>query len=363
MILSLSKGKAPFYFLLLVLFITGLAVGLYFIPPPGQPSSGKTTEQLNNIPYIVSEGKLPGVTWGDDIHPIFIRNKCGNCHTRGDEATVEGLEQFSLGLIDPKDWDNPYYSYHELVYAEGPPQIQKGENLRDGQCCWPFKYHSDKQRRIWIGHAERSAIIHKLDRDYYDWGKPPRFLEEGLRLSWGMPMPMYEKEEEHSEDQANHNIEHNEAKETHKYEVRPFFKRILLHFSLWLGGSSDELHTLPPRIPVKDRGLLRYWINNTLQVMEEGTGIEVQVFGSKGEPIKNALVHLVGNYNSPERQEVEDRIDLRTDENGKVLLSFPIYSVITSFWYAAAEKDEVTTKYIPATVVKNRVNKIKIIFN
>ncbi len=209
-----------------------------------------------------------------------------------------------------------------MVYAEGSPQIQKGETLRDGQCCWPFKYPSDQQRRIWIGHAERSVIIHKLDRDYYDWKEPPRFLEEGLRLLWGMLMPMYEKEGEHSEDHESihdkgstndhanieKDIEHNEAKEAdknHEYEIRPFFKRILLHLSLWLGGSRGELYTLPPRIPTKDRDILRYWINHTMQVMEEGTGIEVQVFNSKGETVNDALLHLIGNYNSPEGKRSE----------------------------------------------------------
>ena len=143
--------------------------------------------------------------------------------------------------------------------------------------------------------------------------------------------------------------------------MRSFFKRILLHLSLWFGGSRDELNTLPLRIPVKDRDLLRYWINHTMQVMEEGTGIEIQVLDSKKEPLSDSLVHLVGNYNSPERQEVKDQIDLKTDENGKAISSFPKYSVITSFWYVSAEKDSVTTEYIPITVVKDKVNKTKVV--
>jgi hypothetical protein len=68
---------------------------------------------------------------------MFLRNRCPECHTRTKEAVAEGFEDFTLGLIDPRDEENPYWSYHELVYAEGPPVLQQEEVLRDGQCCWP----------------------------------------------------------------------------------------------------------------------------------------------------------------------------------------------------------------------------------
>ena len=99
----------------------------------------------------IDSGWLPGITWADDIHPIFIRNKCGNCHTRGQEDVVEGLNQFSLGIIDLEDTVNPYFSYRELVYIQGAPLIMDGETLRDGQCCWPKGFPADRQRRIWLG--------------------------------------------------------------------------------------------------------------------------------------------------------------------------------------------------------------------
>ncbi len=234
------------------------------------------------------------------------------------------------------------------MYADGLPQIQEGETLRDGQCCWPRNFPPDQQRRIWVSHSERSAIMHKLDRDYFDWRRHPRFFEEGIELLWGLPMPMYHIRKDHE----NHEPEY--------YEIRPFYKRIFLHLSLWLGGRREELHAWPLRIPAKDRDLLRYWINHTIQVKEERTGIEVQVLDSKGEPVQNALVHLIGNYNSPTRQEVTDQIDIETDENGKALLSFPTYSVITSFWYAAAEKQDLKTKYHSIKIVKNGIVRINI---
>jgi hypothetical protein len=329
-------------------FIIIVSALLYVIRPPGQPSFDKNPAKRDNAPYFVNEGDLPGVTWVDDIHPIFTRNICVKCHIRGQEAIAEGFEELALGLIDPKDKSNAFYSYHELVYAEGPPQIQKGETLRDGQCCWPRNYPPEQQRRIWAGRAERSAIMRKLDRDYYDWRKLPRFFEEGLELLWGPPMPMYHNEEEH------------EKHEFKYYEIRPFYERIFLHLSLWLGGGRDELHAWPPRIPARDRALLRYWINHTLQVMEEGTGIEVQVSDSDGSPVEDAIVRLVGNYNSPERREVADQIAIKTDEEGTVLLYFPEYSVISSFWFAAAEKDGARTDFEAVEVSKGKINKIRI---
>ncbi len=362
--------------LLLFAALVAVIMGALFIArPPGQPPPGfgyHNVIQPLEYPYMIKEGKLPGVTWADDIHPIFIRNGCGACHTRGKEAIVEGLAEFALGVLDSRIPSNPYYSYHELVYPEGPPQIQEGEKLRDGQCCWPKNFTPKQQRRIWLGQAEQSAIIHKLDRDYYDWNKSPRFLEEGLRLLWGMPMPMYHEKEGHSEGvpggmehEEEHRHDrgrkvHGSVKNEHEYEVRSFFKRVLFHITLWFGANRDKLYALPPRIPTKDRALLRYWISNSLQLMEEGTAIEVQVFDEQGGPVKDSMVHLTGNFNSPERAQVMDVIHVETDVQGKAALRFPEWSVITSFWFVSAEVNGKRTGYRFLRVIPGRINKMDI---
>jgi hypothetical protein len=327
---------------------------LYVVRPPGEPPIHKDEHKESSgiSPLILSYGGLPGITWVDDIHPIFVRNKCGHCHTRGREAVAEGFTELALGLIDPNDKDNAYYSYHELVYAEGPPQIQEGETLRDGQCCWPRNYPVEKQRRIWIGHAERSVLVRKLEHDSYDWEKPPRFFEEGLKLKWGPPMPMYKEDEERHEDHGS------EEKGQRQYDIRPFYKRIFLNLSLWLGGSRDVLRTWPQRIPGNDRLLLRFWINNSVQLMEKGTGIKVAVLNNKGNPISNAKVILVGDYNSPDKREVKDQLSLKTDTEGKVFLSFPELSVITSIWHLSAEKDGISTEYMSLIIQPGQMNKI-----
>jgi hypothetical protein len=334
----------------IILIIGGLTLLLFVVGPPGQPPPGEFLHlyRPKTIPYIVSEGKLPGVTWQDDIHPIFLRNGCDSCHSRGKEATAEGMKDLALGLIDPQEPENPDHSYHELVYAEGPAQIREGETLRDGQCCWPRNYPADQRRRIWIGHAERSAIMHKLAHDYYDWNNTPRFLEEGLDLLWGLPMPWY------------HAAGGHHPTEAHEFKKRPFLNRALFRLSLWLGGSREELHPLPPRIPVRDRDFLRYWINHALQVMGEGTGIEVQVIDEGENAAKDAAVHLVGNFNYSTRQHVSDQIDLKTDQEGKARLSFPKYSVVSHFWFVAAERNGLKTEYQPVTVKAGEMSKIKL---
>jgi hypothetical protein len=123
--------------LFLLLIILSLALS-HTRQPPKEPSS-TSPERLfkDNTPYLIKTGNLPGVTWADDIHPIFVRNKCGNCHTRGNEIIVDILKEFALGLIDPKDPKNPFYSYHELVYAEGPPQIQEGKPSETDNAAGP----------------------------------------------------------------------------------------------------------------------------------------------------------------------------------------------------------------------------------
>jgi len=360
--------------LFLIVFVLVMMGIMFFVRPPGQSLHSLSYDDVRNAeqPYMINEGKLPGVTWEDDIHPIFMRNRCGECHRRGEEATVEGLSAFALGLIDPKTPFNPFYSYHELVYAEGLSQIQEGERLKDGQCCWPRDFPPHKQRRIWVGHAERSVLMRKLDRDYYDWESPPRFLEEGLKLLWGLPMPWYHKKEGHSgaepkdmehEDEHGHDKEtkvHRNGKNGHGYEVRSFLKTIFFHMALWLGRERDELRTLPPRIPERDRALLHYWINHTVQLRGNGTVIEAQVFDGNGRPAKKSTVHLIGNFNSPERAMVVDVIDIKTDVQGKAVLPFPVWSVITSFWFVSAEIDGKSTGYRFLRVLPGKTNKIEI---
>jgi hypothetical protein len=346
----MDKKKVSSISLFSLLIIVNLAVS-HTVRTPKEPSSNEPGRLVKgNTPYLTDEGNLPGVTWADDIHPIFIRNECGNCHTRGNEIVVDVLEEFALGIIDPEKLENPYYSYHELVYAEGPPQIQQGETLRDGQCCWPKNYPQDKQRRIWLGHPERSVIVRKLERDYYDWDKPPRFLEEGLALLWGLPMPWNGTEE-------GHHGAGNEG-EIHRLEMRSFLERALLYLFLWVGTGQDQLSALPPRIPTRDKDVLRYWINHTIQVMEEGSRIAVQVLDAGENPTQDAFVHLVGNFNHLTRQRVSDQIDLKTDRYGKTRLSFPKYSLITAFWFVAAEKNGLKTEYQPITVKSGEVSEI-----
>ncbi len=337
--------------------IVVVALFLYFVRPPGEPplrAEGHEEASANETPLELSHGSLPGITWIDDIHPIFVRNKCGHCHTRGREAVVEGFEEFALGIIDPDDENNAYYSYHELVYAEGPPQIQEGETLRDGQCCWPRNYPEEKQRRIWLGHAERSVLVRKLGRNYYDWEKPPRFFEEAMSLRWGPPMPLYPK------GKGGHGDHGPEGEGRKQYDIRPFYQRIFLNLSLWLGGGRDEFRILPERIPARDILLLGFWINNAVQLMENGTGIEVEVVNEKGVPAGDVEVVLVGNYNSADRKDVKDRMLLRTNNEGSVSVSFPGQSVVTSIWYAGAAKEGIITAYKSLVVSPGDVTRVSL---
>lgn len=286
--------------------------------------------------YIVGAGSLPGVTWADDIHPIFTRNGCIDCHLRGNELYVEDLGEFRLGLVDPLDSANPDYSYHELVYAEGPPHKIEGESLRDGQCCWPFGYPEEKQRRIWIGHSGRSAIVHKLDRDYYDWDGPPRFLEEALRLRWGLPMPW----KKFTDDEPP----------LHKpLKRRGYLAQLLIYIQIWLGtyGTAIELR---PLAPARDRAFLRYWIDHAVQLQTGETGIEVRVEDPRGTPAQGAEVTFVGNFNNPSRTGVSDAETAGVDEQGRASLTFPSGSVVTSFWFVKARKSQQETDFVPLTI-------------
>jgi hypothetical protein len=314
------------------LILALLAAALLLAGPalPQHEEHGEA-EQAPPRPYLVQVGALPGVTWADDIHPIFVRNKCGHCHTRGKEIIMEGLEPYALGLIDPGDEDNAFYSYHELVYAEGPPVKMKGETLRDGQCCWPRGYPDRKQRRIWVGHAERSVIIRKLERDYYDWEHPPRFREQALRLHWGLPMPWAASAAE--------------AVRKGNRELHVSFpRRVVLYSYLWLGKEHPEFVTLPPRIPERDRALLRYWINNSLQ-LEKDASIKVLVIDPEAGPAQGARVRLVGNFTNARRREVYDEMALVTDRRGEATLTLPAASVVSRFWFASASKGDRRTDF------------------
>lgn len=335
-------------------FLIFIILTLIFINNPtnaahGEEHEADVSEDLITsleLPYITEEGKLPGITWADDIHPIFIRNRCGECHTRNKEVYVDKLAEFALGIINPDDPSDPYYSYHELVYAEGPSQIREGEILRNGQCCWPSKNPPEDQRRIWIGHAGRSVLIRKVEGDYYDWNDPPRYLEEALSLKWGIPMPMFHLKEEEKSD---------------GYKVRSILSRLIFKISLWFNRNKDELYELPRRIPVKDRTLLRYWINNSEQMKVDDTVIEVHAVNKKGSPVQDTVIQLFGNYNDPEQTQVRDIIELKTDEQGLASLSFPKWSVITSFWFVTGTSKNKKPEYKPIRVKSGEINRIKII--
>jgi hypothetical protein len=324
---------------------------------PGEPLSPRNehVDDVKTLPLIISYGSLPGVTWTDDIHPIFIRNDCGHCHTRGKEVVAEGFKELALGIVDSENKDNAYYSYHELVYAEGTPQIQEGETLRDGQCCWPRDVPAEKQRRIWIGHAERSALVRKLEHDYYDRDNPPRFFEEALKLKWGLPMPMYKKGDKGHEDHGAH------ADDQRIFDIRPFYEQVLFNLSLWLGGGKGELRQWPQRIPDKDRLLLRYWIDNSIQLTEEGTGIKVRVTDARGKPLREVNVKLTGNYNSPERREVVDEVFLKTDRTGELSIAFPQSSVVTLNWYATAYKEGYKSEEMPLVIRPREINEVELV--
>ena len=299
-------------------------------------------------PYLVREGKLPGVTWADDIHPIFHTRVCKNCHMRGNTMYVDELREFEMGLIDPKDFENPFYSYHELVYAEGPHVKMQGEILRDGQCCWPYRYSEHKQRRIWIGHPERSALVHKIERDYYDWETPPRFVEEGLRLRfrWGLPMPWKRP--------ADMPPGRNEP-----IKMRSYLTQGVLYIKAWLGML--EPIDLPPRIGPHDIALIRYWVSNSFQPVTDGTAIRVRALNPKGKPVEGAVISFVGNFNTAGRREVRDTFDMKTGKDGIVLLSFPRLSVLTSFWFIKASKDGSASGCVPATITDGKETQIELV--
>lgn len=324
---------------------------LYFIDPPRKSVvSEENVSAPEKAPWM-NGGNLPGVTWKDDIHPIFVRNKCGTCHTRNSEDIVEGFEEYALGIIDPGDPSNPNFSYHELVYNEGSVPLLDGETLRDGQCCWPRNKNMNQQRRIWIGHPERSVLVRKLARDYLDWEKPPRFLDEGLQLQWGLPMPLWLTEDHHTSQEGSeghHGKESTSAENEHhslaQADVMPsahdnavssptIFDKVYFKVMLWFGKGHDQLQSLPAAIPAKDIALIRYWINNTLQINEPDTTIAVEVRNREGTALPGTKVVFIGNFNSPDQLEVQDSFSVTTDKDGKALLRFPENSVVSRYWF------------------------------
>ncbi len=155
--------------------------------------------------------------------------------------------------------------------------------------------------------------------------------------------------------------EHEPGGEARYFDIMPFYERIILHASLWLGGGRDKLHAWPPKISAKDRAVLRYWITNSMQVMKDGTGMEIEVVGPAGSPVEDAVVRLVGNYNSPETRAVADEIAVETDEHGIAKISFPKHSVITSVWHMSARRGGSRTGFVTAIVADGKTTRMRII--
>jgi hypothetical protein len=201
--------------------------------------------------------------------------------------------------------------------------------------------------------------MRKLERDYFDWRNPPRFFEEGLALKWGLPMPMYHDEDNHEDATGGH--EEPETPIAKRFEIRPFYERMLLHASLWLGGGRDELHSWPSRIPARDRAIIRYWISNSMQVMSEGTALEVEVVDPSGAPVGGAVVRLVGNYNSPDVRAVADEIAVETGSDGFARMQFPKYSVVTALWYLSASRGGSESGYVTAVIEEGKTTRARIV--
>lgn len=326
---------------LISLFFPILILFALFSPVTVDSHGGEDPSQLE-LPTVTAN-RLPGVTWADDIHPIFIRNKCYKCHTRGKEDTVKGLTEFALGIVDANDPANPYYSFHELVYTEGSPNIIDGEVLRGGQCCWPRSFKSDQQRRIWLGHPERSALLRKLDRDYYDWNKPPRYLEEGLRLTWGLPMPLWAVEDQ---------------KTSHESSLDPsLWKEIVLRAMLMIGHGKDRLFDLEKAIPAVDRALIREWINNTVQLQMEGTAINIRL-APGGRPVVGKEITLIGNFVVSSHTKIQETFIANIDDSGIASLEFPVGSVVSRTWYAGILDEQANYHYQAINIVPGEINEL-----
>jgi hypothetical protein len=292
---------------------------------------------------LVHSGKLPGVTWADDVHQVFVRNGCARCHARGGEAVVNGQEEFSLGLVDPADPGNGFWSYHELVYAEGRPTIQDGEQVRDGQSAWPLGFSTDQRRRVWLGRPERSVLMRALDRDYYDWNSPPRNPDEAFRLAWGSPMPSFAPLAEGAKPGARFSV------------ARPSAPtRLLQRTAAWFGLGRIVSQPLMPEIPARDRALVRHWIANTGQLSEPAQ-IKVSVMDLLGTPAAGATVVLVGDLNGPDRREVTERIELACDRD------IPAGSVVSSQWYVSAETKDLNAGYRAFTLKPGSRHDFKIV--
>ncbi|MEN8135475.1 MAG: hypothetical protein ABFS18_08070 [Thermodesulfobacteriota bacterium] len=347
MMFRLSNGVSnSIFFLFLILAVLLSAVTAISDVENGAPPLEQSTVPAN---------MLPGVTWADDIHPIFIRNKCHNCHTRGKEDLVEGFLKFALGIVDANDPGNPYYSFHELVYTEGPPNIIEGEDLRDGQCCWPRDFKSDQQRRIWLGHPERSVLMRKLDRDYYDWNKPPRYLEEGLRLTWGLPMPLWTDEDKENEQTTQENTD--DKSHGHESTHTPsLWREIILRVMLLFDQGQDKLNVLEKPVPAVDRALLREWINNTVQLRTGGTAINIKLTSEKGRTTTGKKISLIGNFVVPSHTKIQETFIVETDDGGIASLKFPVGSVVSLAWYAGILDEHENYHYQAINITPGEIN-------
>ncbi|MBW1998777.1 MAG: hypothetical protein JRJ29_12530 [Deltaproteobacteria bacterium] len=135
--------------------------------------------------------------------------------------------------------------------------------------------------------------------------------------------------------------------------------RVFFNLSLWIGLNRGKLHALPPRIPEKDRGLIRYWINHALQLTEEGTALTVRVVDREGRPVSNSRVYFVGNFTGPEREQVNDILELKANGDGRVSLRFPKWSVVSSLWFVSAEAGGRKSGYAYLEVIPGEVREAR----
>ena len=56
--------------------LVGLLILLFILRPPGEPQKQPMEPDASpGSEVLMDSGTLPGITWMDDIHPIFVRNK------------------------------------------------------------------------------------------------------------------------------------------------------------------------------------------------------------------------------------------------------------------------------------------------
>jgi hypothetical protein len=188
-------------------------------------------------------------------------------------------------------------------------------------------------------------LLRKLERDYYDWNEPPRFIGEGLRLQWGLPMPLWQGINDHSENNAPAvpDDHHGRQQGTHEESVYSIslLGRMAFRASLWFGMEHAKLMALPPRIPAQDIVVLHYWIANMLHLQNGESGINVRVVNQENLTVAGKEIILVGNYNPPDRQEIKESFTMKTDEVGQASLRFKTASVVSKFWYVGLNGDNI----------------------